>query len=631
MSSAGAKTVLSAFVLALLLLPSRASVSAADGERSDARILSSEEAVEVRKDGTATHSIKRRIKVFGEQGVRYGAVYLTETMFSEPSEVKGFIYDSADKLILKRGKGDLQKFCGFGEYQLYSDICDHYLNLAAGNYPFTVEYEVVEEISSLVSWPGWYPQWFVPVDYTSYSLTVPEGFAYRTAATGTIGSPIESVDDGKRTLKWEMRELPAFEDEPYMPPVKMFTPTLEFVVDRYKYGDFEIDCSSWEAASRSTLGLMSSAFKLSKAQLAVLDSIMYASPSSAVGCSRLHGFLAGRSRYVAISIGVGGWQPHAAEVTFAHRYGDCKDLTTMYVAMLAQAGIEAHPALVLTRDEGRTDPEFPRLSFNHEILYYVLNGDTTWIDPTCFTCELNDLPASDEGISVLALDPAEGKMLKTPVSTAEDNMMVRKATIMINDDLSAAVTIDLHAVGEPGNSLRHAAQMLQTVDLGERLKGYWGAVGPVLQIKECKAAIAETGLSEIRMRVKGNIQRFTRQVKDRLYFDLSVLPTTVEAEQVNLSGRKYPIEFECAYAFVDSIFVHLPNGYQFSQMPKDTSVSDQFGELRLQFTADSGQATITRYKALTVREIDTTALRQYGEHCLTQRKIVGQSLAIEKR
>ena len=34
-------------------------------------------------------------------------------------------------------------------------------------------------------------------------------------------------------------------------------------------------------------------------------------------------------RYVAIEIGIGGWQPHSASDVFVHRYGDCKDKATL--------------------------------------------------------------------------------------------------------------------------------------------------------------------------------------------------------------------------------------------------------------------------------------------------------------
>ena len=38
-------------------------------------------------------------------------------------------------------------------------------------------------------------------------------------------------------------------------------------------------------------------------------------------------------RYVAIELGIGGFQPHPATDVFSHRYGDCKDKATLMASI----------------------------------------------------------------------------------------------------------------------------------------------------------------------------------------------------------------------------------------------------------------------------------------------------------
>jgi len=102
-------------------------------DASSARLLYGKESVEVKKDGMALYTYKRRVKVLGEKGKHQGAVYFAETFFKKTLNVTGSVYDSSGKLILKRGKGDMEKYCGFSEYQLYSDICDYYLNCTSSS------------------------------------------------------------------------------------------------------------------------------------------------------------------------------------------------------------------------------------------------------------------------------------------------------------------------------------------------------------------------------------------------------------------------------------------------------------------------------------------------------------------
>ena len=53
----------------------------------------------------------------------------------------------------------------------------------------------------------------------------------------------------------------------------------------------------------------------------------------------LASFLQSEVRYVAIEIGIGGYQPHPAGDVFHARYGDCKDKVTLLSTMLREVGI----------------------------------------------------------------------------------------------------------------------------------------------------------------------------------------------------------------------------------------------------------------------------------------------------
>jgi hypothetical protein len=74
-------------------------------------------------------------------------------------------------------------------------------------------------------------------------------------------------------------------------------------------------------------------------------------------------------RYVAIELGIGGWQPHSADETFSHRYGDCKDKAALLATMLEELGIDSYQMPIHT-DRGGVTPATPAhfRSFNHVIL-----------------------------------------------------------------------------------------------------------------------------------------------------------------------------------------------------------------------------------------------------------------------
>jgi len=88
-------------------------------------------------------------------------------------------------------------------------------------------------------------------------------------------------------------------------------------------------------------------------------------------------------RYVALSMGEGGYVPASADDVWRARYGDCKGKTALLLALLHGLGIEATPALVSTRLGDGLDERLPLMSwFDHIIVRAVVDGQTWWLDGT---------------------------------------------------------------------------------------------------------------------------------------------------------------------------------------------------------------------------------------------------------
>ena len=73
-------------------------------------------------------------------------------------------------------------------------------------------------------------------------------------------------------------------------------------------------------------------------------------------------------RYVAIELGIGGWQPHPATEVFSHRYGDCKDKATLMRSMLQEIGVDSYQVAINTA-RGSITPGTPAYrGFDHQII-----------------------------------------------------------------------------------------------------------------------------------------------------------------------------------------------------------------------------------------------------------------------
>ena len=94
-------------------------------------------------------------------------------------------------------------------------------------------------------------------------------------------------------------------------------------------------------------------------------------------------FVQAEIRYFAIATGISSYKPSPPDVTFARRYGDCKDKTLLTIALLQQLGIEARPALVsLSRQRQVSQWLAMPHAFDHVITQATINGQTYWLDAT---------------------------------------------------------------------------------------------------------------------------------------------------------------------------------------------------------------------------------------------------------
>ena len=91
-----------------------------------------------------------------------------------------------------------------------------------------------------------------------------------------------------------------------------------------------------------------------------------------------------RVRYVFAHVGRGGYEPHDAAEVLRNGYGDCKDQSVLAVMLLRKLGINADPALIVTRGRGIPDMTIPGVSFDHMIVHIpAQNGlSEMWMDTT---------------------------------------------------------------------------------------------------------------------------------------------------------------------------------------------------------------------------------------------------------
>jgi hypothetical protein len=88
-------------------------------------------------------------------------------------------------------------------------------------------------------------------------------------------------------------------------------------------------------------------------------------------------------RYTSLSIGSGGFTPRPPARTWAEGFGDCKDKTTLLIAVLNRLAIKAVPALTDIDEGAALSTVLPSANaFDHVIVRVDGLAEPLWLDPT---------------------------------------------------------------------------------------------------------------------------------------------------------------------------------------------------------------------------------------------------------
>ena len=140
-----------------------------------------------------------------------------------------------------------------------------------------------------------------------------------------------------------------------------------------------------------------------------------------------------RIRYTAVSFGSAAIVPDKPQETLQRRYGDCKDLATLYVGLLRTAGLEADVALLRTGSDLDAIRDLPHLScFNHAIVY-LRDDPTMWIDPTDTFTPLGELSVRNQGRFALVANQRTTDLVRIARQTTVENRFARSCEITFTD------------------------------------------------------------------------------------------------------------------------------------------------------------------------------------------------------
>lgn len=269
-------------------------------------------------------------------------------------------------------------------------------------------------------------EWSCPIVRSEIRITAPaERPLKRAAVRNPLGNVVESrevLPDGSTVHTFVCTNSPQAFPEPDMP-------ALHTVVQHLRVSTAE----DWPEISKWYWELCRGHVERATPEITnKVEEIVRGLESRDERMLALFKFVSQEVRYMGLTMEdtSPGYAPHDVDITFARRYGVCRDKAALLTAMLRIAGFEAYPVLIHLGE--KRDPEVPQPFFNHAIVAVVRGEgearpgeDDKYIlmDPT--NDSSNDLlPAYESDMSYIVARP-DGELLRTsPTPPPDHNALV---------------------------------------------------------------------------------------------------------------------------------------------------------------------------------------------------------------
>jgi hypothetical protein len=317
-------------------------------------------------------------------------------------------------------------------------------------------------------------------------------------------------------------------------------------------------------------------------------------------------------RYVAIELGIGGLQPHAAAEVFSHRFGDCKDKATLMRSMLHEIGVQSYHVVINNRRGAVTRDMPAHDGFNHVItaiklpedlhddsLVAVLQhpklGRLLFFDPTDDITPFGQIAGELQDNYALLVIPDGGELIALPQQPPAMNSIERTAKLTLDAGGTLKGNVKEVRLGGRAWSERYALMKVST---------------DADRVKPIETLLANSLSSfHITHATVSNLHHTDQPFGFDYTFEsdhyaknagglLLVRPRVLGNKAFNLfeskEPRKFPFEFEGPARDVDTFEIVIPAGYEVDDMPPPVDADFGFASYHSKTEVTGGVIRYTR-------------------------------------
>lgn len=586
-------------------------------EKTDAVLLYSEKNVTVLSADRIRMHVREAYKILRPEGREHGTVGVYFNPSRKITSLRGWCIPSQGKDYEVKDKDAIDFAAPADGGELFSDLRYRVLHVPAPDVGNIVGYEYEVEEQPFFLQDIWDFQRTDPVRDSRYSLQLPSGWDFK--ASWLSHAEIKPDEKSGNVLQWAVSDVKGIRPELDMPPLDGVAGQM--IVSFFPSGGTSLknEFASWDGMGGWYGSLVNGRMDTSEAIKKQVNGLAVGKTTVLAKMQAVAAFLQHDIRYVEISLGIGGWQPHAAPDVFAHRYGDCKDKATLMRTMLREIGVDSYHVVINTERGSVTRDSPAHNGFNHVILAIKLPdevkdpsliavmqhpklGRILFFDPTNEVTPLGQIGGYLQANYGLLVTPEGGELVELPQQPSAMNSIQRVGKLML--DANGTLRGDIQEV-RLGDRAWSERWRLRTVTKDtDRMKPIESLLAESLsnfQIVRASLVNYEKTDQPFGFNYTFQSDKYAKNAGNLLLVRPRVLGRESSGILETKEPRKFPFEFRGPLRDTDSFEIKLPQGYEVDELPPPMDVDYSFGSYHSK-TEASGQ-TLHYTRSVEIKEL----------------------------
>jgi Domain of Unknown Function with PDB structure (DUF3857)/Transglutaminase-like superfamily len=579
-------------------------------EKTDAVLLYSETNVTVLSANRISTRFRAAYKILRPEGRERGTVAVYLNPSRKIKDLHGWCIPAQGRDYEVKDKDAIDIAAPIEGGELVSDVRYRVLDIPAPDPGNIVGYEFELEEQPFFLQDIWYFQGTDPVRESRYSLRLPPGWEYK--ASWLSATEVKPAEGTGTPVQWVVSGVTGIRYEPEMPPWRGVARQMIVSFFPAEGTSRKSEMANWQSMGSWYQDLISGQMDASQPIKQEVSALTAGKATQLQKMQAIAGFVQRDIRYVAIELGIGGLQPHAASDVFTHRYGDCKDKATLMRAMLREIGVDSYQVIINTQ-RGAINRETPaHQAFNHVILAIKLPdglndpslvalmqdpklGRVLFFDPTNEFTPFGQIGGYLQANYGLLVTPDGGELVELPQQPSSMNSIERvgKFALDANGTLKGNVT-EVRLGDRAWLERERLRAATKDSDRTKPIESLLAGSLSSFQIVTASAVNSEKTDLPLGFNYSFESDKYAKLAGNLLLVRPRVLGSKSSGVLETKEPRKFPFEFDAPVRDTDSFEITLPPGYEVDELPPPADVDYSFGSYHSKTEASGRMLHYTR-------------------------------------